>query len=126
MLYLRLQGKQFDKYQVSNTNSPAIQAAIQTGSLPADIYDYHIEVLDDNGNDLADADGSNTISNPVNKPELISPGSAFTSDPSLIYSKQPLFQWFAQANSYVLNIFEVYPGQKTSAAVAINRPTYTE
>ena len=120
-----LTNRQFDKYQVANTNNPAIQAAIQTGTLPADVYDYHIEVLSDNGNDLADADGTNTITNQQSKPELISPGNSFSSDPVAIHTKQPLFEWFAQANSVDLKFFEVYTGQTTSAAVANNRPTYT-
>jgi len=117
--------RQFDKYQVSNTNTPALQAAIQTGTLPADVYDYHIQVLDANGKDVADADGTNTIINQQSKPILISPGSSFSTDPELIHSSQPLFEWFAQANSVNLNLYEVYPGQTTAPAVALNRPTFT-
>ena len=120
-----LNNRQFDKYTVSSTNTPAIQAAIQTGTLPSDIYDYHVEILDANGNDIADADGSNTITNQESKPELISPGNPFFSDPVLVHTYQPIFEWFCQANSINLNVYEVYAGQISSAAVAINRPTYT-
>jgi hypothetical protein len=117
--------RQFDKYAVSNTNNPAIQNAIQTGSLPADVYDYKINVIDNStGKDIADADGSNVISNTVNKPELISPGNPFNSDPVAVHMKQPLFQWFSQGNNFDFYLYEVKPGQKTQEEVALNRPFY--
>jgi hypothetical protein len=116
--------RQFDKYQVANTNNPAIQTAIQTGTLPADVYDYHIQVFDASNNDVADADGSNVISNIFNKPELITPGNPFNSDAVGVHTKSPLFQWFSQGNSYDFYLYEVKPGQKTQEEVALNRPFY--
>jgi hypothetical protein len=117
--------RQFDKYQVSNSNNPAIQTAIQTGTLPADVYDYHIQVYDiASGSLVADADGSNVISNVFNKPELISPGNPFNSDPVAVHTKTPVFQWFSQGNSYDFYLYEVKPGQRSQEEVALNRPYY--
>jgi len=116
--------RQFDKYTVADINTAAIQTAIQTGTLPSDVYTYAVQVLDDNGNVLASTSGTNTITNQQSKPELMSPGTALLSDPPLVNTRFPLFQWFCQANSFNFILYEVKPGQKTGPEIILNRPTY--
>jgi len=116
--------RQFDKYTVANISTDAIQKAIQTGTLPSDVYTYSVQVLDDNGNVLASTSGSNTVTNMHGKPELMSPGTMLYSDPPLVSTKFPLFQWFGQANSFDFILYEVKPGQKTGPEIILNRPTY--
>jgi hypothetical protein len=116
--------RQFDKYTVANINTAVIQTAIQTGTLPSDVYTYNVVVSDDNGTVLASTSGSNTITNQHGKPELINPGNPLFSDPPLLTTRFPLFQWFGQANSFDFILYEVKPGQKTGPEIILNRPTY--
>ena len=116
--------RQFDKYKVANINAALIQSAIQTGTLPSDVYTYAVQVFDDNGNLLASTSGTNTITNQKSKPELMSPGNSLFSDPPIVNTRFPLFQWFCQANSFDFILYEVKPGQKSSNEIILNRPTY--
>lgn len=123
---IRFDNRQFDKYKIQNTNSDIIQSAIKTGTLPADNYVYRVQVFDDNNNKLAEAEGENVITNIFSKPELISPGNSFFSDPGTIHISQPLFQWFSQGNSYDFALYEIKPGQASAQEITMNRPVYQQ
>jgi hypothetical protein len=125
---LRFDNRQFDKYRATNPNSPTVQKAIQTGALPADQYTYEIVVTDlsVSGPPLCTADGTNTITNDISKPELIGPGNPFYSDPIAVHVKTPVFQWFSKGNTYDFFLYEVMAGQKTKEEVALNRPLFSE
>jgi len=118
--------RQFDKYTVTNINNPAIQGAIKTGNIPSDIYTYNVQVLNDSGRVVASTNGTNTITDQENKPELMNPGNPIFSDPPLINTRFPVFQWFSKANSFSFNLFEVKPGQKSGPEIILNRPLYVQ
>jgi hypothetical protein len=126
MQVIHFDNRQFDKYKLQNTNSDIVQSAIKTGTLPADIYIYHVQVFDDNNNLMADAQGQNVITNVFSKPQLISPGNNFFSDPEVVHLTQPLFQWFSQGNSYDFALYEIKPGQVSAQEITMNRPVYQQ
>src|SRR6185437_281933 len=55
-----IDNRQFDKYTVANTNTQALQSAIQTGKLPSDIYTYQVQVFDATGKPIFTTSASNT------------------------------------------------------------------
>ncbi len=118
--------RQFDKYTVANINAPAIQGAIKTGNIPSDVYTYNVQVLNDSGRVITSTSGTNTITDQENKPELMNPGNPIFSDPPLVNTRFPVFQWFSKANSFSFNLFEVKPGQKSGPEIIINRPFYVQ
>ncbi len=118
--------RQFDKYTVANINQAAIQQAIQTGNIPSDVYTYDVKVLNDSGRAIATASGVNVLTDQENKPELMTPGNPMYSDPPLVNTRYPVFQWFSKANSFNFNLFEVKPGQISAPEVIINRPIFVQ
>lgn len=118
--------KDFDKYEMNGSNQTFFQNAIKTGTLPSDIYTYTIKFFDKlvGGTPIGSADGSNVIVNQVTRPELIAPGTPFTSQAETQRNKNPLFQWFSQGSSFDLSVYQVLAGQKTPEEVTLNRPIF--
>jgi hypothetical protein len=123
---IRFNNRQFDSYNLNGASRDLIEDATKTGLLPADIYTYHLELFDGKTK-VAEAEGKNIISNTQQRPELISPGVPFGNPAgNSTFSRQPLFQWFGQANSYDIAIYKVQPNQNTEQEVVLNRPIYTQ
>jgi hypothetical protein len=119
--------RQFDKYNLTDPNSPIIQLAIKTGSLPADVYHYKLVIIDrTSGATIQTLDGQNVISNPMTRPELIGPGNNFTTVALNITTKTPVFNWFSPGNNFELSVYEV-PNEKTAPEeVLLTRPIFTQ
>ncbi|MSQ79585.1 MAG: hypothetical protein EXR21_07915 [Flavobacteriaceae bacterium] len=120
--------KEFDNYKIASGNSAFFDNAIKTGTLPSDVYTYTIKLYDKlvGGPPIGEADGTNVIVNQVTRPELIAPGTPFTSQAETQRNKNPLFQWFSQGNSFDLSVFQVLAGQKTPEEVTLNRPIFIQ
>ena len=115
--------RDFEKFNPNRDKNELFRLALETGSLPADLYTYRLEVWD-GSNMLAWDEGLNVVNNLVNRPELISPGNPLNSIPQLNEVGLPVFQWFSQASQNEFVLYPVYPGQATKEEICLNRPVY--
>ncbi len=123
---IRFNNRQFDSYDLKGASRDLIEDASKTGLLPADIYTYKLELFEGRKK-IAEAEGKNIINNTQARPELISPGVPFgTIASNYAPTRQPLFQWFAQATTYDIAIYKVQPHQVTEQEVVLNRPIYIQ
>ncbi len=123
---LTVNNREFDDYDTFGAGDELIDISTKTGMLPPDTYTYAIEVLDEQGNLIAEDEGINTTTNPTSELELISPGAPFDQAPATINNNYPLFQWFSQASSFNYALYEVNPGQTSAEDVVENLPVFQE
>ncbi len=123
---INFNNKDFDKYEINSSNQVFFQNAIKTGTLPSDIYTYIVKLYDKDNKEIGSADGTNVVVNQVTRPELIAPGTPFTSQAETQRNKNPLFQWFSQGSSFDLSVYQVLDGQKTPEEVTLNRPIFIQ
>jgi hypothetical protein len=117
--------RQFDDYKLGSSGSVVVQKSFQTGVLPSDVYTYKLEVFS-GGKLIATAEEKNVISDVQYKPELISPGADFSSPMEEVTTKQPLFQWFAQMNSYDLYIYKLRGEDVSAQEATLSKPVYVQ
>lgn len=127
MATLQFSSKQFDKYQIASTdNADFFTDAVRSGSLPADVYTYLVEIKDANGQLIVSAEGKNTITNQITRPELINPGASLNNGPGEVRNPNPVFSWFSQGQDFDLFLYPVNPGQTTPQEIALNRPVFEQ
>lgn len=109
---LRLTNRNFTGVDLNGIIGQQFLKAVEnTGTFPPDQYYYNATITDVQGNVLATAQTSLTVTNPISKPELITPGANFNTDIQKVYTPFPMFQWFGQVNKYDFAIYEVMPNQ---------------
>lgn len=118
--------REFDDYQTTPAGDALIAEASQTGMLPPDDYRFHVQVLDDKGNLIAEDEGTITTTNPTSQLELIAPGSPFTEAPEEIFTTTPFFQWFATGGTFDFALYPVFSGQTAPEDVVQNRPAHQQ
>lgn len=74
---LRFTNREFDNYELNSRNNSLMQLIARTNILPADAYDYILELFDERGIKVDGAEASQVIVNLATRPELIMPGSLF-------------------------------------------------
>lgn len=128
MATLQFSSREFDKYQIATIdNTDFFNDAIKSGSLPADVYTYLIEIIDASNNTvLVSGEGKNTITNQITRPELISPGQNMSMAPGEVRTPNPMFSWFSQGQDFDLFVYMVNPGQTTPQEIALNRPVFEQ
>jgi hypothetical protein len=125
-VYPPFSNKAFDKYEVDRSNEAFFQAAISTGLLPSDIYTYRFDLFNEENKILLTIEDKNIVENVIARPELIYPGSEFSSKPEPMEQKYPLFQWFSQATEFDIAVYPVNDFQKSPEEVVLNRPVYQQ
>jgi hypothetical protein len=118
--------KQFDEHK--DKSKPEFrEAAESTGKLPADAYSFDLVVYDEgSGEEVASSSSEVEVANIISKPELIGPGDEMDYEAEIIYQKNPLFQWYAEAATFDFAVYPVYDWQKNAEEVALNRPVFTQ
>ncbi len=119
--HLNFNNKEFDNYKLDQGNKAFFENAINTGTLPADDYEYTLTLTDQSGN-IGTVTAKTVLSNPTTRPELISPGSIISMPADVNRNPLPVFQWFSQGDNFELNVYPVMEGQKTAEEVTNNRP----
>jgi len=118
--------REFDDYSVNSSADKLFQLASQTGMLPSGNYRYLVEVFDENNNKLAEDDVTDYISNDISDIEIIGPGNELEFSPEVIPTFYPYFQWFSQASTFDISVFEVLQGQKTIDEISNNIPYFQQ
>ncbi|MDZ4759087.1 MAG: hypothetical protein SGJ10_13240 [Bacteroidota bacterium] len=123
--HLAFNNKEFDSYNLDQTNKEFFNNAINTGTLPADDYDYTLTLTDQMGNTWTGS-AKTVLSNPTTRPELITPGSNISMPAEALRNPIPVFQWFSQGDNFELTVYPVMAGQTTAEEVTNNRPMYKQ
>ncbi len=127
---LTFNNKEFDKYDLDQSNKEFFNKAINTGTLPADDYEYILTLTETDQNGKVVVTGIGTartvISNPTMRPELITPGSTIAMPAEVSRNPLPVFQWFSQGDNFELTVYPVMDGQKTAEEVTNNRPMFKQ
>lgn len=119
--HLTFNNKEFDNYKIDQSKA-FFENAINTGTLPADDYDYTLTLTDQSGHLIGTGTAKTVLSNPTTRPELITPGSSISMPADVMRNPLPVFQWFSQGDNFELNVYPVMDGQKTAEEVTNNRP----
>lgn len=128
--YLQFTNKDFDDYKLEVGKEDFFNTALQTGILPTGTYSFKLKLYTDEKmtNPIlgGEDEGINILTNSQTNIELISPGFQLNESPELVFSQTPLFQWFGQANSYDLKLFEVLSGQNNETTISENIPIFSQ
>lgn len=118
--------KQFDRHK--DISKPEFrEAAESTGKLPADAYTFDLVVYDETTDEeVASSSGDVQIENIISKPELIGPGDEMDFEAEIVYQKNPLFQWYAEAAVFDFAVYPVFDRQKNAEEVVLNRPVFEQ
>ncbi len=119
---LRFTNREFDNYELNTRNNSLMQLIAKTNILPADAYDYILDLFDERGVKVGGAEASQVIVNLSTRPELIMPGGLFGQPQSIISNQNPQFQWFSQASKFDFALYPVLPNQSSQEEVLLNRP----
>jgi hypothetical protein len=121
--------RDFDSYNISMGADPLIDLALERGVLPADVYQFDVEVLDhttlQRGVLVGTGKGFLETSNPGAQFDLLGPGTPFGQEPELIANPAPLFQWTSEARTFDFALYEVRPGQTSPEDVVTGRPVFS-
>ncbi len=123
---LRFTNREFDNYELNSRNNSLMQLIAKTNILPADAYDYVLELFDERGIKVGGAEASQVIVNLATRPELIMPGTLFGQQQTIISTPNPQFQWFSQASKFDFALYPVLPNQFSQEEVLLNRPIYAK
>lgn len=118
--------RDFDTYLTGVAGDKVLSIARQTGTFPADIYQYTLSVYDQNGQLLGRDVSGNEITNPGYTLTLIQPGNLFSESPQRISLKYPVFTWHSDAAVFEIAIYEVRPDQVGAADIVQNRPVFRQ
>jgi hypothetical protein len=123
--YLVFDNRDFDEYEINSDALELLDEAMQTGLLPAGVYNYYINVYS-NDSLIGQDQGANVTSNLLTAIDLIGPGSPVGGQPPVVFSPAPYFQWFSSATSFDFTLYEVMEGQYSPDEITSNLPEFEE
>lgn len=118
--------RQFDEYNLDPDSPEMFNIAASTGVLPAGVYTYTVTVFDEDGNVVAQDEGTNVITNESTVIDLIGPGTPLDQNPEMVPMATPFFQWFSTLNNFHFALYEVNEGQQSANDITTNLPVYEE
>jgi hypothetical protein len=122
--YIKLTNKDFDHSQIlGKTGNDFLNDIKAKGTFPPGNYTYKLLVKDEQGNILAQDETTTTVINPNANPELITPGTLFSSEIEKVFIPQPLFQWFGQNDSYDFALYKLTDNESPEDVVR-NLPVF--
>ena len=121
--YLVFDNRDFDEYEINSGALELLDEAMQSGLLPAGVYNYYINVYA--GDSLIGEDqGANVTTNMLTAIDLIGPGSSLDMSPETVFTPTPYFQWFSAASAYDFALYEVMEGQTSPDEITSNLPEF--
>jgi len=123
----RFSNRDFTSVKINGTNGTNFLNTVEiTGTFPPDNYTYMLTVTDaTSGTVLATNTTTETVTNPMANPELITPGMTFTGSVPDEYVADPLFQWFGQNDNYNFALY-LYTAGQTAQDVVRGLPVYQQ
>ncbi len=118
--------KEFDNYDLTEASDELIESISPGGTLPPGGYQCAIMVYDKEGNELSQTETTFYIPESQTTTELVSPGTELNTEPDIVVSPNPYFQWYGNAKTYDFYLFEVHEGQQSEDDIATNRPVYQQ
>lgn len=122
--------RDFDSYNISMGADPLIDLALERGVLPADVYQFDVEVFDhttlQRGVQVGEGEGFLETTNPGAQFDLLGPGTPFGQEPEFIANPAPLFQWTSEAQTFDFALYEVRPDQTSPEDVVTGRPVFSQ
>jgi hypothetical protein len=123
--YYKFTNNDFSHFKTSGAKGDAFIIEVRAANgLPADEYTYRMEVRENNSVITSD-ETVNVVTNPVNNPELITPGADFTAETEKVFSPQPLFQWFGNTQKYDFALYFV-KDEQTPQEVVRSLPVFKQ
>jgi len=117
--------RQFDNYDKDKASDEIIESAIGNGTIPPGLYTYTVSLFDENNKPVGDPVTSEFyISESVSGIDMIAPGTSLDSDPEVIYTNTPYFQWFGGLAEYNFILYEVLEGQRSADDITTNIPVF--
>lgn len=115
--------RQFDSYDTEKAADEIIESALGNGTIPPGLYTYYVSLIDTN-NKVYTVTSEFYISESVSGIDMIAPGTSLDSDPEVIYTNTPYFQWFGGLVEYNFTLYEVLEGQSSADDITTNIPVY--
>ncbi|OQX77480.1 MAG: hypothetical protein B6D61_07135 [Bacteroidetes bacterium 4484_249] len=119
--------RMFDNYDKDIASDEIIESALGNGTIPPGMYYYVITIFDGNGNPIENCfpvQSDFYISESVSGIDMVAPGTPLDSDPEVIYTNTPYFQWFGGLAEYNFTLYEVLEGQRSADDITTNLPVF--
>jgi hypothetical protein len=119
--------RQFDNYDIDKASDEIIESALGNGSLPGGQYTYVLTLIDPKNPGFEyTIEATFFIESSSPGIELIGPGTPLDSEPEVIYSNTPFFEWFGEFLEYEFNLYEVLNGQRSPDEITGNLPVFSK
>ena len=119
--------RQFDSFDIGKDSDEIIETATQNGEIPPGTYTYTVSLYDVNNTQYGQSISSDFfIPGSDSGIDMIAPGTPLDSDPDIVYTSTPYFQWFGGLTNYDFTLYEVLEGQKSADDIVTNLPVYQE
>ena len=104
-----------------------IESALGNGTIPPGLYYYVVSLRDGNNNPIENCFPVRSdfyISESVTGIDMVAPGTSLDSDPDVIFTNTPYFQWFGGLAEYNFTLYEVMEGQSSADDITTNLPVF--
>jgi len=117
--------RQYDSYDITKASDDIIESANGNGVLPPGAYTYILRMYNKNNKQIGgEIIAGFFIPGRESGIDMIGPGVSLETEPDLVYTNKPYFQWFGGFAQYDLTLYEVLDGQLSADEITTNLPVY--